>query len=71
MQAVKAEPGIGLLLPCNVVVAADTSGDIAVSTVDPAQMFTMVKSDGMEPLAEEVKAMLARVLDTLKASYNK
>lgn len=60
-KAITAEPGIGLLLPCNVVVAAD--GDaVAVSAVDPVKMFSVVNNPHLEPVAKDVGQKLRRVL---------
>ena len=61
-QALTAEPGIGLLLPCNVVVAAQSDGGVAVSAIDPARVFTLVGRPEVEGLAREVGARLRRVI---------
>jgi len=64
-QALTAEPGIGVLLPCNVVVAEDADGGVAVSAVDPVSMFSVVGRADVEPIAKEVRAKLERVLEAL------
>ena len=64
-QALQAEPTIGVLLPCNVVVAADDDGGVVVSAVDPVAMFEIVGRADIEPLAKEVRARLERVLAAL------
>lgn len=64
-QALQAEPGIGLLLPCNVVVAANDDGDAVVSAIDPVAMFGVVKRDDVEPIAAEVRGLLQAALDAL------
>lgn len=64
-QALLAEPFIGLLLPCNVVVAEREEGGSVVSAVDPKAMFSVVDNDGLGPVAEEVEARLRRVLDRI------
>lgn len=64
-MAITAEAPIGLLLPCNVVMAKVKSGDIVVSAVDPEAMFEVVKRDDIGPLAEEVKALLQEAIDSL------
>jgi uncharacterized protein (DUF302 family)/glutaredoxin len=61
-QALTAEPGLGLLLPCNVVVTEDDDGSVVVSAVDPVQMFKVVEQSSLEPVAKEVKAKLSRAL---------
>ena len=64
-QALSAEPGIGLLLPCNVVVSTDDSGNATVSAIDPLAMFTIVGRKEIEPIAEEVRSRLERVMQSL------
>lgn len=61
LAALQAEPGIGALLPCNVVVAETAEGTL-VSTIDPVAMFGVLGRPEVLPLALEVQARLARVL---------
>ncbi len=64
-QAIDAEPDIGLLLPCNVLVREDDDAGITVAFLDPVAMFSLVGRPDVEPLAREVKARLERVRDVL------
>ncbi len=64
-QAVSAVPDIGLLLPCNVVVREDEDGKVHVSFMDPQAVMSLVEDARVEPLADEVKARLERVLDAM------
>jgi uncharacterized protein (DUF302 family)/glutaredoxin len=61
-RALTEEPGLGLLLPCNVVVAQDDDGSVVVSAVDPVQMFKVVRNATIEPVAEEVREKLSRAM---------
>jgi uncharacterized protein (DUF302 family) len=56
-QALQAEPDIGLLLPCNVVVRQAEEG-VKVSFIDPAAMFSVVDREDMVPLVDAVRAKL-------------
>ena len=64
-QAITAEPDIGLLLPCNVLVREEENGDITVAFMDPSAVLTLVEQDGVKELAADVKARLERVRDAL------
>jgi uncharacterized protein (DUF302 family) len=62
LKALTSEPGIGTLLPCNVVVADNGSG-ATVSAIDPIQMLSVVGRPGLEEFADEVRARLLRVIE--------
>jgi uncharacterized protein (DUF302 family) len=64
-QALSAEPTIGLLLPCNVVVRQDDAGQVHVEFMDPIGVLALVDRPAVEPLAREVRARLDRVLAAL------
>ena len=64
-QAITAIPDIGLLLPCNVLVREDASGEVHISFMDPAAVLGLVDDPAVIPLASEVKKKLERVLGAL------
>ncbi|TVP83798.1 DUF302 domain-containing protein [Thioalkalivibrio sp.] len=66
-QALEADPDIGLLLPCNVVVREEDNGDITVGFMDPVAVMGLVDKEGVEQLANDVRARLERVRDLLTA----
>ncbi len=65
-QALDAEPDIGLLLPCNVVVREEADGSIDVGFMDPEAVLGLVKSDAVRKIGKEVRTKLERVRDALK-----
>ena len=61
-QALQAEPQIGALLPCNVVVRADASGRTLVEMMDPRAVLELVERPEVAKIAGEVRGRLERVL---------
>ncbi len=67
-QALTAERDIGLLLPCNVVVyQGDEPGTSVVTAMDPVEALALTGRADIVPLAEQVKAKLARALEGMAA----
>ncbi len=64
-QAIEADPDIGLLLPCNVVIREEEDGSIRVAFMDPSSVLALVDREGVETLAAEVRSRLIRVRDSL------
>jgi uncharacterized protein (DUF302 family) len=66
-RALQAELDIGLLLPCNVIVyAADDPGHTVVAALDPVQALSLSGNDAIQPIAEDVRRRLQRVLTTVE-----
>lgn len=65
-QALDAEPDIGLLLPCNVVVREDEDGSVVVGFMDPAAVLGLVQRPELESLGNDVRGRLERVRDALQ-----
>jgi len=65
-RALQAEPSIGLLLPCNVVVRATPDGTV-VEMIDPAMMTDLTGSPAIGDLADEVKESLSAALAAVAA----
>ncbi|GBC96437.1 hypothetical protein HRbin16_02241 [bacterium HR16] len=60
-RALTAEPEVGLLLPCNVVVYEEGDGCV-VSAMDPTAVTKIIPHPELEAVAREVRAKLERVL---------
>ena len=67
-KAIDAEPNIGLLLPCNVVVRQIEDGSNVVAFMDPASVLSLVQREELEELGKVVKGKLERVRDALVQS---
>ena len=65
-QALQTELEIGLLLPCNVVVYEEDGGSV-VSIMDPISMLGVVESPGLDPVANEARTRLQRVIEAVAA----
>ena len=66
-QAIDAEPDIGLLLPCNVVVREEEDGSITVAFMDPITVLGVAGRADLAHLGAEAKARLERVRDGVLA----
>ncbi len=64
-EALRHDPEIGLLLPCNVVVYEREEGDIDVSFVRPPQMFQLVEDAAFAPLMEQVDGAIRAAYEAL------
>ncbi len=61
-RALEAEPQIGALLPCNVVVREDSAGKVVVEMMDPQAVLQLVDREEIAEIAGEVRSRLQRVL---------
>ena len=64
-RALEAEPQIGALLPCNVIVRIDAAGATVVEFMDPHAVLQLVNRPEVSEIAGEVRARLQRVMQAL------
>lgn len=63
-RALTADDNIGLLLPCNVVVA-ETDDGAEVSFLRPSSMLSLAGNEDVMPVAEEAEDLLRKALDAV------
>jgi len=68
-KALSGEPAVGLLLPCNVVVAQDPDGGIVASAIDPVSMFSVVDRPELKPVVQEVRTKLSRAMAAIGKAF--
>jgi len=66
-QALQAEPELGVLLPCNVVVYR-RDGETHVSAVDAERMLSIVGNEELTPIAADIRSRLAAVVERVGGS---
>jgi uncharacterized protein (DUF302 family) len=65
-RAIEADPDIGLLLPCNVIVREEVDGTITVAFMDTEVVLQLVDNPKVHALGTEVRTLLQRVCASLK-----
>lgn len=61
-RAIAAEPSIGALLPCNVVVRQDAAGAVQIEVMDPNAVLTLVDHPDLAAMAAELRQKLEQAL---------
>lgn len=64
-RALVAEPGVGLLLPCNVVVAERGESGSRVSFMDPVAVLGLIQNAALASIATDAAERLHRVAAAL------
>jgi len=68
LAALLAEPSIGLLLPCNVVVRSTGEQTTMVEAVDPQTMVSITGSSALQEIADDATNRLSAALASLAGS---
>ena len=63
--ALQAEPSVGLLLPCNIVVRSLDDDTTVVEALDPKVMVSLTHNDALSSIADEAGQRLAEALKSL------
>ncbi|PJE27878.1 Uncharacterized conserved protein, DUF302 family [Pseudooceanicola antarcticus] len=61
-QAIGAEPRVGVMLPCNVILR-EVEGGVEVSAIDPVASMQAIDNDELQAVAGSVRDMLARAVE--------
>lgn len=64
-EALKLEPRIGAMLPCNVIVRQLGDDQVEVSAIDPVASMASVENPDLQGVAGKVRDMLKSVVDDL------
>ena len=64
-RALLAEPHIGTMLPCNVIVQELEDGTIEVAAIDPLSSMQAIVNSALQPIAEEIRDKLKLVIERL------
>lgn len=67
-RAIAADPSIGALLPCNVVVRTDGDRTV-VEVMDPRAAMGLIEGAEITAVAEEARAKLVRVVETVEKRF--
>ncbi|ASS59321.1 DUF302 domain-containing protein (plasmid) [Rhizobium leguminosarum] len=61
-EAMRLEPKVGAMLPCNVILRGVDGGDVMVSAIDPVASMQAIDNEVLNSLASKVRSMLAEVV---------
>ena len=60
-QAIRIEPRVGAMLPCNVILR-EVEGDVEVSAIDPVASMQAIENAELTAVAGEVRDLLAKAV---------
>ncbi|CAN0471888.1 unnamed protein product [Scytosiphon promiscuus] len=63
-EAIKMEPRVGAMLPCNVILR-EVDGGIEISAIDPVASMQAIENTELHAVAGQVRDMLAEALEAI------
>jgi len=64
-EALKLEPRVGAMLPCNVIVREQENGVVEVSAIDPVASMQAIENEQLHAVAGKVQTMLSDVVKAI------
>lgn len=64
-KSLLAEPHIGLMLPCNVIIQENEDHSVEVSAIDPVASMQAVHNNDLGGVATQVQSLLKNVIENL------
>lgn len=64
-KALIKEAGVGLFLPCNIVISQEYEGEVIISAIDPIVMLSFLENKEVKPIAQEVSVLLHTAFNLL------
>jgi len=61
-EAMKLEPKVGAMLPCNVILRGVDGGNVMVSAIDPVASMQAIDNETLASLAGRVRSLLAQAV---------
>jgi uncharacterized protein (DUF302 family) len=64
-QALQADPNVGLLLPCNVIIYETDDKKVFVSAMNPVSVLGVIQNEKLKSIAGEVSEILQKVIENI------
>lgn len=64
-EAIKIEPRVGAMLPCNVIVRSQPDGEVMVSAIDPVASMQAIPNATLHSVAGQVRDMLKDAVEAI------
>jgi uncharacterized protein (DUF302 family) len=65
LRALQAEPHIGVMLPCNVIIRELENGKTEVAAVDPLASMQAIQNEELQSIAHEIRIKLKKVIERM------